>query len=45
MQLSKTKVGEKPFYGIEHYNDFDYVKSLGIEVDNLRALLDADFKN
>ena len=30
---------------LDHYSDFDYARTLKAEVDNLRLLLDADFKN
>jgi len=29
----------------EHYADFDYYKTISTEVENLRELLEADFKN
>ena len=40
-----NRAADQAANGIQHYGDFEYIKSLGAEVDNLRALLEADFKN
>ena len=35
----------QPKYELNHYTDYDYFKMLQTEVDQLRMVLEADFKN
>ena len=37
--------GEQPLTGHKHYGDYEVQASLRLEVDALRAILEADFKN